>query len=184
MASVKRPLSILIICLAVTTLVIAGKTVNAQDVTATNDQPKDRCTLAQGYIKATLKPQDLRARVDRLQAYQYISGRLDEFVTRLERNHQPDSRELRATVNALNKAIIAFKSDYELYDLARDKVANLKDCKNHISQFQAALTVARDRRSKVNTDVSDIQNILSPTAEDQLTDLYNQLLDPIKQDQN
>lgn len=140
------------------------------------NQLAERCNLAQNYIKNIQKPRDLRARVDRLQAYRYIASRLDNFVTRLERNRQPNASELRETLKDLNVNIDNFKNLYEQYDKAREEVVAVQDCQNNRDEFQAKLEAARLKRSEVNDVVNKVQSTLSPTAKDQLNDLYAKLL--------
>ena len=131
--------------------------VNAQtDVSAA----AQRCGLAQSYINNILKNRDLYARVDRLQAYQYIYHRIDVFVRRLERNEQKGDVELRASLNKFNDSIEKFKVDYESYDKARDLVGTVPDCKSNLAQFQSRLADARAKREVVYANVGAIQQVL------------------------
>jgi hypothetical protein len=135
----------------------AGSKVNAQD------QPDDtaaRCRISQNFIISTIRPRDLRARVNRLQAYRYIYGRLDTFVQRLENNDQQYAAELRTDLDNLNTQIDSFKDDYEVYDQARQDVINQKDCPNNFTVFQEKLEIARVNRQQVGADVSAIQSTM------------------------
>lgn len=148
----------------------------AQSEDALNDQTTQRCGLTQSYLKNSQKSRDLRARVDRLQAYRYISSHLETFISRLERNGQPQATELRGTLTSINDNIETFKTTYEAYDIARNQVVSVKDCRNNIEQFQTKLDDARLKRQEVNASVLSIQNLLEPTTKDQLTTLYTELL--------
>ena len=136
----------------------------------------ERCSLTQNYLTNIQKPRDLRARVDRLQAYRYIYQRLNIFVARLERNNQPESANLRASLDRLNTSIDQFKNDYETYDQAREDVTNLKDCRDNFEDFTSRLELARSARTMVSQNVELIQSILSPNVKSQLDSLYSQLL--------
>lgn len=173
MAGVKLRLIILSILLASLFVV---PTVFAQSNEVLTDQTAERCALTQSYLKTIQKPRDLKARVDRLQAYIYISSHLDAFTTRLERNNQPGATELRDTLKSLNSAIDQFRTSYEQYDKAREEVVNVKDCYTNVAQFQTKLNAARLKRQDVNTSVNAIQSLLVPTTRDQLTSVYDQLL--------
>jgi len=149
-------------------------------VSAQEDSPTesaaDRCVMAQSYLKNIQKPRDLRARVDRLQAYQYISQRLTVFVERLERNNQPEAANLRANLERLNTSITLFKDDYETYDQTREAVVSVKDCRTNFEDFSTKLAVAREKRVAVSHDVELLQSILSTNVKSQLDSLYQQLL--------
>lgn len=120
-----------------------------------------RCKVAQQYLKNVQRTNDLRARVDRLQAYQYINQRLDLFVTRLEKNSQPMADQLRSELDNMQEITDDFKRHYEAYDEARDQVVNLEDCSNKVARFQELLLAARDKRTAVYKDVVQIQNAQS-----------------------
>ena len=174
-AGVKRQIIISFFILTLTGTASVASRVSAQSQPA-SEAPAGRCTLTQNYLKNIQKPRDLRARVDRLQAYRYIYQRLDLFVARLERNNQPEAANLRASLDRLNKSIDLFKNDYELYDQAREDTTNLKDCRTNFDDFSNKLTVARSTRTIVNQDVELIQSILNPNVKSQLDTLYGQLL--------
>lgn len=150
--------------------------VAARAQTIVNQQtPAERCSLTQNYLKNIQKPRDLRARVDRLQAYRYIYQRLDVFVVRLEKNGQPLATELRTQLEEYSKKTEQFKNNYETYDSARENLATMKDCKNSIEKFQQQLQLVRQYRQKVHEDVLTIQDLLSPTLSGQLETLRSAL---------
>lgn len=149
-------------------------TVHAQ-TTVDQQTPAERCSLVQNYLKTIQKPRDLRARVDRLQAYRYIYQRLDVFVIRLEKNGQPQAAELRGLLEDYSKETEKFKDDYERYDSAREELANMKDCNNSIDTFLQKLQTTRQLRQKVYEDVLAIQKMLSPDISGQLEVLYDKL---------
>ena len=131
-------------------------------------QNPERCYLAQNYIKNIQKPRDLRARVDRLQAYRYVFQRMEVFTRRLEINNQPQARELRKTLSELDIQIEKFKQDYEKYDQTREDITNIFSCQNNIAKFQLALEKLRTERSQVNKDVNNIKELLNPIMTSQL----------------
>lgn len=135
-----------------------------------------RCLLAQNYLKNIQKPRDLRARVDRLQAYRYIYQRMNVFVLRLERNDQPEASNLRASLDRLNQSIDEFKTDYETYDSSRELVVKQKNCSDDYSTFSTNIANMREDRAQVNRTVELIESILNPNIATQLDTLYQQLL--------
>lgn len=145
--------------------------VRAQNTVITEQTPAQRCELTQNYLKNIQRPRDLRARVNRLQAYQYIHQRLEVFVVRLEKNDQPRHKELRSQLNDLKIATESFKNSYEAYDQAREAVANLEECRTNITKFQQNLSQARLARQAVHEDVLKIQNLLTPEIPNQLKEL-------------
>ena len=142
----------------------------------TQELVTQRCQLAQNYIKDIQKPRDLRARVDRLQAYRYIYQRLDVFTKRLERNKQPEADNLRASLDDISKNIEQFKVNYEQYDAARESLTKVQNCRSNITSFQSKLETARNKRQAVNESIVSIEAILSPTVKGQLETLYQGLL--------
>lgn len=139
-------------------------------------QAAERCLLTQSYLKNIQKNRDLHARVDRLQAYQYIYQRMDVFVRRLERNGQSQAVEMRATLDQLTKQLEVFKKHYEEYDQAREAVANVPDCKNKLPEFQDKLSTARDKRATLQNDLAEIQNLLDPALKTQLQTVQSAVL--------
>ncbi len=134
-----------------------------------------RCVLAQNNLKNIQRPRDLEGRVDRLQAYQYIYDKIDTFVVRLERNQQPQSADLRASLVRLKGTIEDFKNDYEKYDAARDSVTKLSNCAQNTDEFNVRLQSARQARIKVNEDIQLIESILGSSVKNQVDSLYRQL---------
>lgn len=125
------------------------------------DVVSQRCEQSQRYLKDTLKPRDLRARVNRLQAYQYIYQRLDILVVRLEHNRQLGSAELRTQMNEFSKLIDQFKSQYETYDLSREVVSKYKNCRQNPDEFLNKVEIMRTSRQKLNSDINEIQDTLN-----------------------
>lgn len=148
----------------------------AQEPATTSASIETRCTNAQAYLNNTQRPRDLRARVDRLQAYRYIHQRLNSFVSRLERNNQPNAAELRAQLDTLNTTIEQFKIDYEAYDQARDQAAKIKNCQQQYQVFIQKLIDARNKRAAVNQDIEKIQTLLGVEVKNQFDQLYQELL--------
>jgi len=136
-----------------------------------------RCRIAQQNLRGTVRDQDIRTRVSRFQAYQFIYKRLDVFVQRLENNNQRGAADLRQEVNQLKQAIDDFKSDYEDYDQARVTVTKLQNCSDNLPEFTSLMQDARQKRRRVNTDVLTIDKILDPSIKNKITDLYNNLLE-------
>jgi hypothetical protein len=157
-------------------LFVVSGVVRAQEATVDQQTPDQRCGLAQNYLHTIQRPRDLRARVDRLQAYRYIYQRLEVFVIRLEKNNQPSAQELRAQLDSFKQATDAFKNDYEEYDQARESLVAMKDCHNQIALFQEKLQAVRTKRQKVYDDVVQIQTMLSPEITTQLQKLHETLL--------
>lgn len=135
---------------------------------------EQRCRGVQGFLQNVQRGNDLRARVDRLQVYQYSNQRLDLFVTRLEKNGQPRAEQFRKELDSLEDSTDAFKRHYEAYDEARDAVSGLGDCSKKLPQFQQLLLTARDKRAVVYKDVVQIQNTHSGLLQ-QLTELKTEL---------
>jgi predicted DNA-binding protein YlxM (UPF0122 family) len=173
MAHVKLPrIPLLIIAAA---LIVLPGVVSAQTATVNQQTPAERCSLTQSYLRTIQKPRDLRARVDRLQAYRYIYQRLEVFVIRLEKNNQSNAREFRTKLDEFGRATDSFKNDYEQYDQTREALTNIKDCKNSINAFQEKLQTTRIQRQKLYDDVTRIGQILSPEITTQLDTLYEKL---------
>jgi glutamyl-tRNA reductase len=159
----------------IATILLLPNTVFAQSSIIKQQSPADRCAISQNYLKDIQKPRDLRARVDRLQAYRYIHQRLTVFVVRLEKNSQPNAEKMRTAINSLAEAIEQFKDNYELYDGAREKLVTVKNCADNIEDFQDQLSKTRDARLKVSQDVVRVQELLSGDIMEYLKDLQQQL---------
>lgn len=173
----KRAYIILVISLVALSLASTQAFAQQESFENSTEVPvAQRCALAQNYLKNIQKPRDLRARVDRLQAYRYIYQRMNVFVLRLERNNQPEATNLRASLTRLNESIEQFKKDYETYDLSREAVVKQKDCANDFNTFNSNLTKMREERARVSQNVELIQSILGTNITTQLDTLYQQLL--------
>ncbi len=175
MTDVKFRVILLVIAL-VSVFTVANVSAQESAPQTTQEFIAQRCQLTQNYIKDIQKPRDLRARVDRLQAYRYIYQRLDMFTKRLERNKQPEAENLRASLDDFSKNIEQFKISYEQYDAARESLTKVQNCRNNITSFQTKLEDTRTKRQAVNDSVVAIEGILSPTVKGQLATLYQGLL--------
>jgi hypothetical protein len=114
----------------------------------TRESIAQRCTYAQRYLNETLKPRDLKARVDRLQAYRYIYQRLDVFAARLERNNQQGAAEFRQSLDQFAKKTEAFKKNYEQYDSTSEILPqSMKIARNAQMNFKSTST-PRELREK------------------------------------
>jgi TolA-binding protein len=154
---------------------LIGSSVSTYAQDQSGDDSAARCRISQSFITTTIRPRDLRARVNRLQAYRYIYSRLDTFVQRLEHNDQSYATELRADLNQLSDKIERFKEDYEVYDQARQNVINQNECSKNFTTFQEKLEIARVNRQQVGTDVAEIQSILE-TIKGRVVQLRQELL--------
>jgi hypothetical protein len=143
-----------------------------------------QCLFSQDYLKSTLKPRDLRARVDRLQAYRYIYQRLDIYVSRLERNNQPGAKELRASLNDLHTKTEEFKNAYETYDATRELSSKYQGCNKSPDQFLKSIDSTRMARQNVNAKVVELKNLLDLNIKHQLEVLYQQQLETSKTGSN
>ena len=135
-----------------------------------------RCGYAQRYMNETLKTRDLKARVDRLQAYRYIHQRLDVFASRLERNNQQGAVEFRQSVDQLARKTEVFKKNYEQYDSTRDIASNYENCQKSPDEFLDYVNATRISREAVAKVVSDIHTLLDTSIMRQLNDINNILL--------
>lgn len=135
-----------------------------------------RCKIAQQNLGSSVRSRDLRTRVDRIQAYQYMHQKLDIFVQRLENNDQPGAAELRQQTDSLGKQINKFSDDYETYDKSRSEVSKLVDCDKNSLAFDRALQNARDSRSVLHQDVVDIDDTLNSPIQTSIRNLYTNLL--------
>lgn len=175
--AVMKKLAIILIILVIGLIVVgtAARAISSSEHIS-QSMVSQNCQAAQSYLRRVQKPRDLRARVDRLQAYRYIYSRLDIFIERLEHNNQPHATKLRKSAEVLNVTIDSFKNDYETYDQAREAVSNLKDCTQNPNKFIDLLTDARQKRKVVDNDVKAIQTALRTDIANQLNSLYKDLL--------
>lgn len=141
---------------------------------ATNTQIRQNCQLAQTHLRTVLRPHDLRARVDRLQVYQYAFRRLDIFVQRLERHQQPHAAELRQAAVKLQQQTDRFKRNYESYDTAREQLALLGDCSGNVHEFKRRLAAAREMLTAVQADIKAIDSTLQSDILEQLEQSLNE----------
>lgn len=153
---------LVVLVVAIVTPLLSHTVVYGQDVTAFG------CEATQRYLRNVQKARDVRTRVDRLQAYRYIHQRLDVFIGRIERNNQPNAKNMRADIDRLYDATEAFRLDYEVYDTARDTVSTLEDCRNNTEQFANKLQEAREKRAIVAQDVALIRSIIGTNIPEQL----------------
>lgn len=165
--------------------VISTSVVNAQESSSpggvvTPDVVSQQCSLSQSYLNRTLKPRDLKSRVDRLQAYRYIFQRLDIYVSRLERNNQSGAKELRANLDDLKNKTEQFKNLYETYDATRELSAKYQECEKSPEQFLKNIDATRVERQNVNAKIIEIQNLLDQTIKKQLENLYQNQLEAEK----
>lgn len=139
-----------------------------------------RCKNAQSYARTSLRKNDLIARVDRAQAYQYMYERLEQLAQRLEHNKQAGAPPVRKSLTLFSKKIIVFKDAYESYDAARDSFSELADCQNNMKEFTARLQTMRQERKAVNQAVGDINTLLTEIADVELGDLSMTLSEEAK----
>ncbi|MCB9822926.1 hypothetical protein H6800_01470 [Candidatus Nomurabacteria bacterium] len=134
------------------------------------------CKIAQQNLGASIRSNDLRTRVNRMQAYQYMYQKLDIFVQRLENNGQPGAKDLRAKTDELGTQITKFRDDYEAYDKDRDKVTKIENCTKNSIAFDRALQNARNSRAVVHEDVVNLDEMLSGPIQNSIRNLYTELL--------
>lgn len=134
-----------------------------------NAQANTTCFNAQSYINNTLRDNDLRSRVDRLQLYEFMYSNLKTLSDRLDTNKQPQAAQMNKLVNRLRNKIDDFKSNYEAYDSARDRVGKLKNCNSNQADFESLLLNAQNKRGVVAKDVTSLHEILAGDALDELS---------------
>lgn len=172
----KKPaITTLLIILTGLFLVSATAAIAQTDASGASEQFASRCGRAQRNLRGPVRDQDIRTRVDRLQAYRYISRRLDIFTQRLENNDQPSAQELRQQVSQLDESIDEFAASYETYDGMRDSLSRMANCGDNAELFQTRLSDVRQARSAVNTDVAKIHTTLDTNVRNQISDLISKL---------
>lgn len=134
-----------------------------------------RCEAAQNFIKTTVRSNDLKTRVDRVQLYQFIHDNLEVIAKRLNENKQPGAEQMQTVVNSYQKKLDTFKTDYENYDGARQAVSDLQNCSKNQRQFDQLLKAARKKRTIVATDIKELQLEISDRTLDTLEQLETQL---------
>lgn len=132
-------------------------------------QANTTCSNAQSYINNTLRENDLRSRVDRLQLYEFMYSNLKVLSDRLTANKQPQATQMKQIVTKLRTKINDFKVNYETYDSARDKVGKLGKCNSNIANFESLLSVAQSKRRIVAKDVTTLHTFLGGEALDELS---------------
>lgn len=173
----KQPLRALCVSLIAGGVVIAAvPIVTAQQTSRPTEAGLSRtCKQAQGHLQAVVRPRDLRARVDRLQAYQYITKRLDTFAQRLERHEQPHAQTIRNLTDEFSQTVDNFKEHYEYYDTARDSLATLQVCDQRPAEFAKRLAQARRRLAAVEQDAEAIDTLLAKDVPRVLSQLRQSL---------
>lgn len=166
-------LAVLLLC-AVIAVVPAVRA--QQTPAATESDLRRMCTQAQGYLQTTVRSRDIRTRVDRLQAYQYISKRLDTFIRRLERHEQPRAEEMRELTASLDRSIEDFKRHYEQYDVSRDRLAGLRNCQQQPAEFSKHLQRTRENLATVEKDTKTINDLLAKDLPRELRQLKQELV--------
>lgn len=135
-----------------------------------------RCENAQAYLNKDLREKDLRARVDRVQAYEYVYQDLNMLALRLERNKQYSAKQMREQMTAFQQKISQLKVSYEKYDYSRDALAQLRDCTKNPQKFNELLTVMRRNRKEVEKQTIAIRTFLLANMSNQLEDTYDNFL--------
>jgi hypothetical protein len=166
----------LLTLLGVSTFALSNKPAKAQS-------SSESCYSAQSFIKNTVRKNDLRSRVDRLQVYEYMYDNLNSISIRLAINKQPGSQQMAKLIKELRVKIDKFISDYEKYDQSRDTLTNLSDCSKNTKEFEALLSRTRNDRARVALDVKKVESSFSGPALTRLEDLKTQFLEPEKAQQ-
>ncbi|MCA9313464.1 hypothetical protein KDA08_04080 [Candidatus Saccharibacteria bacterium] len=170
----KAFLAIIIISVIIPVQVLAqGEVVSDSD---NLDLVSSRCKDSQRYLNNTLRPRDIRVRVNRLQAYRYISKRMEVFTGRLESNSQEGASKMRGHLSTLNNQIDDFKNNYEAYDLLRDQVAKMQGCDSSPKEFMAKINQTRQARNQLNSDVQAIHDTLDKSIISDLKLMHDQYL--------
>lgn len=135
-----------------------------------------RCENAQAYLNKDLREKDLRARVDRVQAYEYVYQELNMLALRLEHNKQYSAKQMREQMTAFQQKIGQLKVSYEKYDYSRDALAQLPDCTKNPQKFSELLAVMRSERKKVEQQTTTTKTFLVANMSNQLEDTYDNFL--------
>lgn len=135
-----------------------------------------RCENAQAYLNKDLREKDLRARVDRVRAYEYVYQELNALTLRLEHNEQYSAQNMRDQMTAFQKNINQLKTSYEEYDSSRDNLARLSDCADNPQKFTELLSIMRRERKTVEQQITVIRNFLATNMSNQLEDTYYNFL--------
>lgn len=150
-------------------------TPTSETAAATNDEISRYCQQSQNYLRTTIRQRDLRARVDRLQTYRYIAGRLDIFTKRLEQHSQPRAQTMRSLTTQFTRQVDDFKFRYESYDRARDELGEMSNCDQSPHTFNKYLSTARSRLKSVEQSIKNIDNMLTDDIPGDLQTLQTSL---------
>lgn len=154
---------------------LSGFTILSRSSAQANTAKASNCTSTQLYLTSTLRDNDLRGRVERLQVYQVIYDEVDALAKRLEFNSQPTAKDMKATVQVYKQSVDQFKESYEIYDAAREKAAKLVDCENNIQQFETALSAMRASRAELAKAIQSTDEIIAEELSMQLDRTSSQL---------
>lgn len=155
---------------------VFSTTVLAIPKTPSDSIIEERCKQAQTYLQNTLRLNDLRGRVNRLQVYEYLYLQFEALSTRLENNNQPQAASFKKQTEAYRETVDSFIKNYENYDHDRDELAQLKDCQKNPVAFKKALVQMRVKRELVAKDIAKLQEHLTSEFPSQLTTLQESLL--------
>jgi len=135
-----------------------------------------QCEKAQIYIENTLRKNDLRGRVNRLQIYEYVYRNIDAFTARLENNEQASAKTMRQHANNLRTEIDEFVKNYETYDELRDSIVAVKSCEENAKEFDTAVLRAQKARAKLHQNIKNIENLTRVDTQSTLDSMYTELL--------
>lgn len=149
----------------VTASIIAGialVSVSAQDTLTIDEQHisniRDNCVTAKNTL-SQLHASDALLRVNMGQMYELMSTKLmDRFNSRVSSNRY-DNSSLVAVTSAYNKKLDSFRTDYQAYEVQLATTLKI-DCFNQPIAFYDAVTLSRDKRQAVHTDVSRLNQYL------------------------
>jgi hypothetical protein len=117
-----------------------------------------KCSLAQTAINDR-RTKDTKAAAIRLQTYNELVKRLTFLVDNMS-SQGSDASELLNAQNYFVASINSYLTDAGKYKTAMDDLV-IMDCKSDPAGFKASLTEARQLRTQLNTDVSNIKKNLA-----------------------
>lgn len=161
--------------LLIIALLVFAPAAYARQTSPSSEVVKNQCKQAQTYLENTLRPNDLRGRVNRLQVYEYLYLHLNAVATRLENNNQASAKQFRAGVTDYRQTIDDFTKHYETYDSSRDQLASVENCQKNVSDFQKALADMRKKRTVVAKDIIKLRVVMSEGISPQLLTLQETL---------
>lgn len=133
--------------------VIALQPVSAQ--TSLSAEQLERISANCLSAKSTLNQlhaSDALLRVNRGQIYESMASKLmNNFNSRLTNNNL-DARGLLLVTNNYRTALESFRSNYQAYERQLSAAIRI-DCDKQPAEFHVAVEDARDKRTKVHTDV-------------------------------